>query len=86
MITDLCYYKPDRVVDIDEKKNKDDIEVEDLEDGSDGFEFLNLTELFNEWDNEDQKICSEDDIMDEKNQRLLRNLRAHDLAVIIIRQ
>jgi hypothetical protein len=38
-----------------------------LEDGSDGFEFLNFTELFNEWDNEDQKICSEDDIMDEKN-------------------
>jgi len=86
MISDLCNYKPDRVVDIDEKKKKDDIEVEDLEDGSDGFEFLNLTELFNEWDNEDQKICSEDDIMDEKNQKLLRNLRAHDLAVIIIRQ
>jgi hypothetical protein len=53
MLTDLCNFNPDRVVDIDEKKKKDDIEVEDLEDGSDGFEFLNFTELFNEWDNED---------------------------------
>jgi len=86
MISDLCNYQPDRVVDIDEKKKKDDLEADDLEDETDGFEFLNFTELFNEWDNEDQKICSEDDIMDEKNQRLLRNLRAHDLAVIIIRQ
>jgi hypothetical protein len=53
MLTDLCNYKLDRVVDIDDKKKKDDIEVEDLEDGTDGFEFLNFTELFNEWDNED---------------------------------
>ena len=53
MLTDLCNYKPDRVIDIDEKKKKDDLDVEDLDEGSDGFEFLNFTELFNEWDNED---------------------------------
>ena len=42
MLTDISIYKPDRVVDIDDKKKKgkDDDEAGDQED-----EFLNLSEL-----------------------------------------
>ena len=39
-----------------------------------------------EWDNEDPKVCSDEEVNDEKNQRLLRNLRAHEVAIIIIKQ
>lgn len=43
----------------DKKKKKDDDEEE--EDKKDDFEFLNLTELTQEWDNEDPKICSDEE-------------------------
>jgi hypothetical protein len=40
-----------------------------------------------DWDNEDRKIQIDDDEMnDEKNQRLLRNLRAYEAPLIIIKQ
>ena len=39
-----------------------------------GADFTNFEELCYEWDNEDNKIVNEDEIKDEKNQRLLRNL------------
>ena len=85
MLTDLCIYRPNRVIDVDEKKKKkhDD---EDDEEEKDEFEFLNLTDLQQEWDNEDPKICIDEEVNDEKNQRLLRNLRAHDVPIIIIKQ
>ena len=34
------------------------------EEKNDVFEFLNLTELFNEWDNEDQRVCSDEEMND----------------------
>ena len=60
--------------------------MDDPDDQEDEFEFLNLTELLQEWDNEDPKVCTDEEDNDEKNQRLLRNLRAHDVSIIIIRQ
>ena len=44
MLTDLCVYDAERVVDIKDEKKKKDIE-EDLEDNEEEPEFMNLTEL-----------------------------------------
>jgi hypothetical protein len=85
MLTDLCIYRPNRVIDTDDKKKKKP-EEDDDEGDEDEFAFLNLTELKQEWDNEDPKICNDEEINDEKNQRLLRNLRAHDIPIIILKQ
>lgn len=85
MLTELCLYNPQRVIEVEQKKNDDDL-LEEEEEKNDVFEFLNLTELFNEWDNEDQRVCSDEEMNDQPNQTLLRNLRAHEVAVIIIRQ
>ena len=42
MLTDLCIYMPDRVIDVDDKKKKkDDDEIDNNEEE----EFLNITEL-----------------------------------------
>ena len=48
-------------------------------------EFLNVSELLQEWDNEDSKVTDDDEKNDEKNQRLLSNLFAHEIPIIIIR-
>ena len=82
MLTDLCIYRQNRVIDTDDKKKKhdDDDEEEDNDDG-----FLNLTELKLEWDNEDPKICNDEEINDEGNQRLLRNLKGYEIPWIIIK-
>jgi hypothetical protein len=85
MLTDLCIYRPNRVIDTDDKKKKKP-EEDDDEGDEDEFAFLNLTELKQEWDNEDPKICNDEEVNDEKNQRLLRNLRAHDIPIIILKQ
>lgn len=84
MLTDLCIFRPNRVIDTDDKKKKKH-EDDDDEGEEDEFAFLNLTELKQEWDNEDPKICNDEEVQDEKNQRLLRNLRAHDIPIIILR-
>lgn len=44
MLTDLCIYRPNRVIDIDDKKKKK-TDDDDDEDEKDEFEFLNLTDL-----------------------------------------
>lgn len=66
MLTELCIYKPNRVIDTDDKKKKKH-EDEDDEGDEDEFAFLNLTELKQEWDNEDPKICNDEEVNDEKN-------------------
>ena len=66
MLTDLCVHKPNRVIDFDDKKKKKD-EDEEEEQQDDSLEFLNLTELGQEWDNEDPKICSDEETNDQKN-------------------
>jgi hypothetical protein len=48
---------------VEQKKNEDDL-LEEEEEKNDVFEFLNLTELFNEWDNEDQRVCSDEEMND----------------------
>ena len=63
MLTDLCVYNPKRVIETDDKKKKKD----DDEDEEDEFEFLNLTELVQDWDNEDPKICTDEETNDEKS-------------------
>jgi hypothetical protein len=66
MLTDLCIYRPNRVIDVDEKKKKKHDDDDDEEE-KDEFEFLNLTDLQQEWDNEDPKICIDEEVNDEKN-------------------
>lgn len=44
MLTDLCIYRPNRVIDTDDKKKKKP-EEDDDEGDEDEFAFLNLTEL-----------------------------------------
>lgn len=85
-ITELCVYNPERKLDLDDKKKKkDDDDDEGEEGGKEAFEYLNLTELRELWDNEDPKICDDDERSDIKNQTLLKNLRAYDVAILIIK-
>ena len=91
MLTDLCVYNPNRVIEVEEKKKKKKDEAlmnedEEGENDENDINFLNLSELLQEWDNEDPKVCDEDEKPDEKNQRLLKNLNAHMVPIIIIRQ
>lgn len=80
-LTELCIYNPDRKIETDDKKKNDD----DDDAGEDGegankeefAEFLNLSELKQLWDNEDPKICDDDQKADVKNQILLKNLMAY---------
>ena len=39
-----------------------------------------------DWEDDDTKIINDEEETDEQNQRLLRNLRAHEIALIIVRQ
>jgi hypothetical protein len=59
MLSELCIYNPDRIIDTDEKKGD--------EDGQDADEFLNLSELRQEWDNEDPRVTDDDEKNDHKN-------------------
>ena len=79
MLTELCVYNPDRIVDKEEKKK------EGAGDEDEDAAFLNLTELRQEWDNEDPRIVIEEEKNDFKNQTLLRNLQAQQAALIIIK-
>jgi hypothetical protein len=45
MLTDLCIFKPNRVIDIDDKKKKKQSEEEEEGEEDDQHEFLNLSEL-----------------------------------------
>ena len=67
MITDLCVYRPNRVIDTDEKKKKKNEDEVEFEEDNDQYEFLNLSELVREWDNEDPKICTDEEVNDLKN-------------------
>jgi len=67
MLTDLCIFDADRIVDVkDDKKKKNDDEIEEEgEDENVEPEFLNLSELYQEWDNEDPKInCNDEEESD----------------------
>ena len=70
MLTDLCVYNPNRIVVNDQARKR--IYGNDEE----ANEFLNLSELRQEWDNEDPRVTEDDEKIDHKNQTLLRNLQA----------
>ena len=38
-----------------------------------------------DWEDDDTRIVNDEEETDEQNQRLLRNLRAHERALIIVR-
>lgn len=87
MLTELCLDNPDRIVDVkDDKKGKNDDDEEKAEASEEDEQFLNVSSLLADWDNEDPKVCDDDEKNDIKNQRLLRNLRAVDVPTIIISQ
>lgn len=75
MLTDLCVHRPNRIIDVEDKKKKKKDDEEENED-NDEFEFLNLSELKQEWDNEDPRVCTDEEVNEDKNQRLLNNLKA----------
>ena len=62
MLTDLCVFNPNRVIEVDDKKKKkkadDHVEGED-EGEEDEFEFMDLSEMQQEWDNEDPQVCDD---------------------------
>ena len=87
-LTELCIYNPDRKIETDDKKKTDDDEEVNEEQGENKEEFgeyLNLTELKQLWDNEDPKICDDDQKTDTKNQILLKNLMAYSAPILIIK-
>jgi hypothetical protein len=43
------------------------------------------SEMIADWEDDDTKIVNEEEETDEQNQRLLRNLRGHEIALIIVR-
>jgi len=45
-----------------------------------------VSEMMLDWEDDDTRIIQEGEENDEQNQRLLRNLNAHEIALIIIRQ
>ncbi len=42
--------------------------------------------MITDWEDDDTKIVNEEEETDEQNQRLLRNLRGHEIALIMVRQ
>ena len=44
-----------------------------------------VSEMIADWEDDDTKIITEEEETDEQNQRLLRNLKAHEIAMIIVR-
>ena len=56
-LIDLCIYKENRVLDLNEDKKEAKEEAE--------FEFLNLSEFREQWDDEDMAVCTPDMRMDE---------------------
>lgn len=45
-----------------------------------------VSEMLADWEDDDTRVTQEEEENDELNQRLLRNLRAHEIALIIVRQ
>ena len=70
ILQDLCIYDPNRVIHTDDKKK---------------YDLLNTDMLKEDWDNEDNKIIDEDQLNDQKNQTLMRNLKAYEVPMTIIR-
>lgn len=69
MLTDLCVVRANRFIDLDDgkkKKKNDDGDEEEAEAEESGF--LNLTELVADWDNEDPRVCNDEELNDIKNQ------------------
>lgn len=44
-----------------------------------------VSEMIADWEDDDTKIITDEEETDEQNQRLLRNLKAHEIAMIIVR-
>lgn len=85
-LTDLCIHRPNRVIEIEDdkkKKNQEDEGQENEEQDEEEFEFLNLSELKQEWDEEDTKVCTDEEKNDPKFQLLLYNLSAHQAPILI---
>lgn len=88
-LIDLCIYNDNRVLDMGKgnkkgKKGKnqkdDEKEQKDTE-----FEILNLSEFKAEFDSTDMQVVTPDEIPEPQNQRLLKNLNGHAMALQIIR-
>lgn len=45
-----------------------------------------VSEMLTDWEDDDTRVVQDEEESDEQNQRLLRNLRAHEIALIIVRQ
>jgi len=45
----------------------------------------NVSEMTADWEDDDTRVVNDEEETDEQNQRLLRNLKAHEIALIIVR-
>ena len=84
-LIDLCIYNDNRVLEMGKgnKKGKkgnkpqnDEKEQKDTE-----FEVLNLSELKNGFDSTDMQVVNPDERPEPQNQRLLKNLNGHAMAL-----
>lgn len=78
-LTSLCVKSDNRVIDFGKDQDKEEPNDND-------FEFLNISELEDMWDNDDKKVIDEDEIPDDQNQQLLCNLNAQQIPLELIKQ
>ena len=68
-LTDLCIFKENRVIDLgnkkEEKKKPSKNSKSQSFDDDEDFEFLNLSEFNDQWDDEDKRVCNDYEIVDE---------------------
>jgi len=65
-LTDLNVYRENRVIDLGNKK-QDKKKRKSQDDDEAQFQFLNLSEFNQQWDDEDKRILTDYDVFDEQN-------------------
>jgi hypothetical protein len=65
-LTDLNVYRENRVIDLGNKK-QDKKRKKSQDDDEAQFQFLNLSEFNQQWDDEDKRILTDYDVFDEQN-------------------
>ncbi len=64
-LTDLNVFRENRVIDLGNKKEKKKKRKNDVDEAA--FQFLNLSEFYQQWDDEDKRILTDYDVFDEQN-------------------
>ena len=78
-LADLCVFQQERIIPLGNERQEGAEEDEEFE------QVANTSELCVEWDYHDYRIIDDDEQPDVENQRLLRNMRAHEIGMIIVK-